>query len=200
VHIGDSTSDGLMSTAYLPDPTKRIDAQYGRVEIRSVNIQISGGTSVLETIKRGEKNAQDVTRSILATGYNGCWMIALGTNDTADVYVGSVLSRAGRISAMMRLIGPNQPVVWTTVRSLKTSGPYAEANMELWNQALRDACGQFPNMRVFDWASVAAPEWFISDGIHFTSAGYAQRSRLLADSVAHAFPQGRAPSPSCFVQ
>ena len=200
VHIGDSTSDGLVSAAYLPDPSKRIDAQYARVGIRSMNIQISGGTSILETIKKGEKNAQDVASSILATGYHGCWVMALGTNDTADVYVGSVLNRAGRIAKMMQLIGPGQPVVWTTVRSLKTSGPYAEANMELWNQALLDACPQFPNMRVYDWASVVQPQWFISDGIHFTSAGYAQRSRLIADSVAHAFPNGKAPSVSCVVQ
>jgi lysophospholipase L1-like esterase len=43
-------------------------------------------------------------------------------------------------------------------------------------------------MRIFDWASVAQPSWFISDGIHYTSAGYAQRAQQIAEAVAKAFP------------
>jgi lysophospholipase L1-like esterase len=30
--------------------------------------------------------------------------------------------------------------------------------------------------------------WFIDDGIHYTSYGYAQRARLIADALAAAFP------------
>ena len=44
-------------------------------------------------------------------------MLALGTNDTADVYVGSPVSLATRIKEMMSLIG-NQPVMWVNVKSL----------------------------------------------------------------------------------
>jgi lysophospholipase L1-like esterase len=43
-------------------------------------------------------------------------------------------------------------------------------------------------MRVFDWASMVNDSWFISDGVHFTSEGYAERARLSADSLVHAFP------------
>ena len=43
-------------------------------------------------------------------------------------------------------------------------------------------------MRVYDWAAVAKPRWFISDGIHYTSAGYTARSRLIARALAAAFP------------
>jgi lysophospholipase L1-like esterase len=32
--------------------------------------------------------------------------------------------------------------------------------------------------------------WFIEDGIHFTSPGYAARSQLIASALAHAFPAG----------
>jgi lysophospholipase L1-like esterase len=60
--------------------------------------------------------------------------------------------------------------------------------MELWNQALVRACASYPNMRVFDWAADAKPQWFISDGIHYTSAGYAARARLIARGLAQAFP------------
>ena len=47
-----------------------------------------------------------------------------------------------------------------------------------------------------DWASVARPGWFIPDGIHYTSAGYAERGRLIANALAEAFPQGNAGSGS----
>jgi hypothetical protein len=60
--------------------------------------------------------------------------------------------------------------------------------MELWNQALVRACAKYPNMRVYDWAAAAKPKWFISDGIHYTSPGYAARSRLIARALAAAFP------------
>jgi 2-polyprenyl-6-methoxyphenol hydroxylase-like FAD-dependent oxidoreductase len=43
-------------------------------------------------------------------------------------------------------------------------------------------------MRVYDWASVAQRRWFISDGIHYTSPGYAVRSHDIAQALAQAFP------------
>jgi hypothetical protein len=33
--------------------------------------------------------------------------------------------------------------------------------------------------------------WFIDDGIHFTSTGYAARGRLIADALLEAFPNTR---------
>jgi lysophospholipase L1-like esterase len=61
------------------------------------------------------------------------------------------------------------------------------------------ACAKYPNMRVFDWASLAKPAWFISDGIHYTSAGYEQRAVDIADGLARAFPL-HGTSPGCLVQ
>jgi hypothetical protein len=60
--------------------------------------------------------------------------------------------------------------------------------MLLWDQALIRACASYPNMRVYDWAAAAQDGWFISDGIHYTSAGYAARARLIARALAAAFP------------
>ena len=50
------------------------------------------------------------------------------------------------------------------------------------------ACASYPNMRVYDWASDVKDDWFIEDGIHFTSPGYAARAQLIAQALAHAFP------------
>ena len=89
-------------------------------------------------------------------------------------------------------------MLWVNVVSLLNSGPYSEANMQQWNAALRQACGKYPNMRIFDWASLAQPSWFISDGIHYTSAGYAQRAQQIAEAVAKAFP-AKGHSSGCVV-
>ena len=188
VHIGDSTSDGLISPDYLPDARQRIAAQYAQVGVTRLITEISGGRSIVETID-GQPNAYTVAQQLVADGYRGCWVLALGTNDTADVYVGSTVSQAARIQRMMSVIG-NQPVMWVNVRSLLTSGPYAESQMQAWNSALLQACARYPDMRVYNWAADAQSSWFIADGIHYTSAGYAARAHLIAQALAAAFPAG----------
>ena len=54
-------------------------------------------------------------------------------------------------------------------------------------------------MRVYDWASQGRDSWYISDGIHFTSAGYRERARLIAQALAVADPEKGAPPSSCLV-
>jgi hypothetical protein len=186
VHIGDSTSDGLISSAYLPDPARRIPARYAQVGVSSVHMEVVGGTSIVEEYDN-KPNAAKVAQRYRSQGYHGCWVLALGTNDTADVAVGSSVGVAARIAQMMSVIG-SQPVLWVTVKSLLSSGPYAEHNMQAWNQALYAAQARYPDMRIYDWASVAQQPWFISDEIHYTSAGYAARAELIADALAAAFP------------
>jgi hypothetical protein len=186
VHVGDSTSESLISSAYLPDPSQRLDAQYARVGVKTQYLEIEGGTSIVETIP-GTPNAYDLAKALVARGYHGCWVVALGTNDTADVYVGSNVSLAARIQRMMSVIG-NQPAMWVNVRSLVATGPYSETDMQQWDRALVQACQAYPNMRVYDWASAVQPAWFISDGIHYGTPGSAARARLIASALAEAFP------------
>jgi acyltransferase-like protein len=186
VHIGDSTSEGLISPDYEPNPANRIPARYADVGVRTSIMKIVGATSVVESLP-GTPNAYDMATQVKQSGFNGCWVLALGTNDTADVYVGSNVGRLARIQKMMSLIG-NQPVMWVEVTSLLSSGPYSEQNMELWNQALQQAQAQYPNMRIYNWPAVAQKSWFINDGIHYTTIGYAHRATAIADALAEAFP------------
>jgi hypothetical protein len=185
-HLGDSTSDGLVSPDFLPDPSQRIPAQYGRVGVSRSVMEVVGANSIVETLP-GDENGYEIAQGLVAQGYRGCWVIALGTNDTADVYVGSNVGLATRIKRMMSLIG-HEPVLWVNLKTLLSSGPYAEANMQLWDNALIAACPSYPNMRVFNWAHIANPAWFTSDGIHFTSTGSAVRAAAIADALATAFP------------
>jgi peptidoglycan/LPS O-acetylase OafA/YrhL len=186
LHIGDSTSEGLISRDYLPNKSRRIAARYADVGVQRTYTFIEGATSIVETLP-GTINAYDGGRRMIQHGFDGCWVLALGTNDTADIVVGSNVSRTARIQRMMQL-AHGEPVMWVDVKSLRATGPYAESYMQQWNEALLKACPKYPNMRIFDWASVVKNRWFISDGIHYTSAGYAARAKQIANALARAFP------------
>lgn len=202
VHIGDSTSLGLESPDYLPDPAQRISAQYARVGATTQHIDIQGGRSIYERYK-GQPNAREAAEAWLAKGADGCWVMAMGTNETANVAAGSTISVDQRIDQMMSTLG-DSPVLWVNVKSLAETGPYAADNMKNWNAALRAACDRYPNMRVYDWASEVADDWFVTDSIHFTTAGYAARARYIADGLLAAFPAsgGRAwtTSRNCLIR
>src|SRR5215212_8015846 len=124
-YIGDSTSEGMVLPSYLPKAGQRLGAQYARVGATEQYFEISGARSIVETLNAQQANGYTLARRFKAQGYEGCWVIALGTNDTADVYVGSAVGLEARIGRMMRVIG-DQPVMWVTVRSLLNSGPYSE--------------------------------------------------------------------------
>jgi peptidoglycan/LPS O-acetylase OafA/YrhL len=187
VDIGDSTSEGLDSAEYLPIESQRIPARYEEVGVREVTMQVSGARSIEERFE-GEPNAQEVADAEKAEGFKGCWVLALGTNEAANVAAGSNVGERERIDKMMAIIG-DEPVMWVNVRTLVEAGdPYSKENMEKWDEELVAACAAFPNMRVYDWAADVKDSWFIEDGIHFTSPGYAARAQLIAQALAHAFP------------
>ncbi len=186
VHIGDSTSEGLVSEEYLPNPDQLISAQYARVGATTQHLEVSGARSIYENFE-GLPNAQEVAEAWTNEGFKGCWVIAMGTNEAANVAVGSTVTYEDRIDSMMSTIG-DAPVLWVNVKSLVTSGPYSAENMEDWDKALLEACDRNPFMRIYDWASDVKDAWFIPDGIHFTTPGYAARGRLIADALLEAFP------------
>jgi hypothetical protein len=185
-HIGDSTSVGMVSAAYLPDPAQRLQARYRDIGVKHVRVDASGGRSIVEVLP-GQVNGYNVGLNWRAHGYRGCWVFALGTNDTANVSVGSNVSRMARIAQMMA-VAHGEPVLWVNTHTLLSAGPWSQANMQLWNADLLRACARYPNMRILNWAAMDRPAWHIPDGIHYTSAGYAIRARAIAQALAAAFP------------
>ncbi len=186
MHIGDSTSVGLISASYLPDKADRIDAQYARVGATDQRLEISGARSIVETLP-GQVNARDTAAKLKAEGFDGCWVFALGTTDTANVAVGSNTTRRDRIDSMMA-VADGGPVMWVKVKTLVRNGAWSNPNMELWNQELQAALARYPNLKLYDWPSVVQDPWFASDRIHYTSSGYAERARLIADALATTYP------------
>ena len=193
-HIGDSTSADLISSADLPDPAQQLPARYADVGVRHLQIDASGGRSIVETLP-GQVNGYNVARAWWDEGYRGCWVFALGTNDAANVAAGSSVGMMARIQEMMSA-AHGEPVMWVNTVTQLSSGPYAEANEQLWDNTLVRALAMYPNMRIFDWAAVAQPGWFLTDGIHYNSAGCAARAQAIADALAQAFPlYGHSRSP-----
>ena len=110
IYIGDSTSDGEALAESVPDRRLRAPAQLFRVGVRTTHMEVSGARSIYETFK-GIPNGATVAQQEVSHGYHGCWIIALGTNDAADVAAGSTLALRSRIARMMSIIG-DQPVMW----------------------------------------------------------------------------------------
>jgi lysophospholipase L1-like esterase len=176
-HIGDSL------TYYTGDA---LTAAYGAVGA-SARLDAYGGRGVLQKLPADPKTGKQAALDFRAAGFDGCWVVALGTNDTADVAAGANYTRATDIDAMMEAIDPDRRarVLWVNVFTKVSSGSYANANMVLFNQALIDATTRWPNLRVFDWATIAAggSAPYLSDGIHHTAAGYAVRNAAIAGAL-----------------
>jgi len=184
-YIGDSTSVGLIDPAYLPEG-QRIDDRLEEVGVYESQIDISGARSTVEEVN-GQPNAEAAAQAIADTGFDGCWIFAMGTNDTANVAVGSTVGTTERIDKLMAVADGN-PALWINVRTLNPGNPaYSEENMEAWDQDLLEACERYPNMRVYDWANRVKDDWFIDDGIHFTSEGYRARALAIANALPKAF-------------
>ncbi|KAA0272314.1 MAG: hypothetical protein EDQ89_08290, partial [Acidobacteria bacterium] len=192
VHVGDSTSEGLVSEQYVARPGQLISARYSRVGVETAHFEVALSRSVFES-GDGLPNAEDVAASWAEQGFDGCWVFALGTNDAANVAAGSAVGIDERVETMMSVAG-DDPVLWINLKTLNPSGVAAESGMQAWNDALEDACAKHPAMRIYDWAADARDEWFGEDGVHFTAAGNAARARLIAGALREAFPDGGDPS------
>lgn len=185
-HIGDSTSADLISSAYLPSTSQQLGARYAGVGVKHLAMDASGGRSIVEALP-GQVNGYNVASAWRSHGYQGCWVFALGTNDTANVAVGSSVGLMARIDRMMS-VAHGQPVMWVNTRTLLSTGYWANANQQLWDKTLVRALAKYPSMRIFNWSAVAQPSWFLSDGIHYNSYGCAMRAKAIAAALARAFP------------
>ncbi|HEV2244008.1 MAG TPA: hypothetical protein VGR98_23410 [Streptosporangiaceae bacterium] len=185
-HIGDSISVDLISSADIPDPAERLPARYAGVGVGHLLMDASGGRSIVEALP-GQVNGYNVAQAWWNQGYRGCWVFALGTNDTANVSVGSAVGLTGRIDEMMS-VAHGEPVLWVNTVTELSSGPWSEANEQLWDAALVSALARYPNMRILNWAAVAQPGWFLPDGIHYSPVGCAARAQAIAQGLARAFP------------
>ncbi|MDE0804089.1 MAG: acyltransferase family protein [Acidimicrobiales bacterium] len=188
VHIGGSTSLGLVSSVYIPDEDEQISAEYARIGATTQHYEIAGGRAIIESY-RDNPAALDSAQKWRDAGYRGCWVFALGTMDAANVGIGAPTTLADRIDMMME-IADGDPVLWVNVKTIAETGSWRAEVMPPWNDALMEACPEYPNMRVYDWASVVQDQWYDDDGIHQNPPGYVERAERIADELASAYPAG----------
>lgn len=190
-HLGDSTSTGMMSPNYVRDPAQRLDAQYARVGVERLELDHVGGRSLVEHSKR-QQNGVQAAAALRERGFAGCWVVALGTNDAANAAKDPTVPPPRRVERLMAVIG-EEPVLWIDAATRATAGYWAEANMLRWNEDLTATLRAYPNARLYRWSEHVRDEWYVSDGIHFTSAGYTARAAMVADALAAAFPAPAGP-------
>lgn len=116
-----------------------------------------------------------------------CWVVALGTNDSAST---SAKNWNARYESLMSVIGKD-PVIWVNVWYDSPTRPnYNKGIAQWWNTFLISKMGK--NVYVYDWATTAKSNqnWFISDGLHNTSTGARQRSFMISHYAAAVFLKG----------
>jgi hypothetical protein len=192
VHVGGSTSLGLVSSSYIPDEQDQIPAQYTAAGVTTQHYEIAGGRAIIESY-RENPDARTSAQRWRDEGYEGCWVFVLGTMDAANVSVGSPVGFAERIDDMMQ-IADGDPVLWVNVKTVKGTGPWRAENMPPWNAALLEACARHPNLRIYDWAADVQDDWFSSDGIHNNTEGYIARARNIPQALVAAFPGSGEPA------
>lgn len=167
VHLGDSTSLPIINS--LKNDYKR--AGFTNIVVDATNggsIWYPKGASGVEKVRKYKKPGT-------------CWVIALGTNDSAS---SSPQFWSQRIDSIMAVIGTD-PVMWVNVWMFSRSRPtYNVFVATAWNQLLTKKHFIFPNMVIYDWATTAKsyPNWFY-DGIHYTTEGSRQRSYWVATAA-----------------
>lgn len=180
-HIGDSLS--AYSRSSLASAYARVGAE--------AQIDAWGGRATLQKLEADPHTGKQAARGFRKAGFRGCFVVALGTNDTANVAAGAHYTRARAIDDMMNAIDPSAraPVLWVNAFTTLRSGHYSNQNMKLWNRALAEARSRWANLTVLDWAAIAATGAApFSDGIHHTPAGYEVRNRAIAEALASLRP------------
>lgn len=107
----------------------------------------------------------------------------LGTNDWENVArfrknVKRARERIGRRDLYLVTTATSNPV---------EADPAAVNRIDAF---MRRYAGNLKRVHLIDWQpeAEAHPRWFLADGVHFTSKGYAERTELIVDSVR---PGGR---------
>jgi hypothetical protein len=187
MHIGDSTGVRLWDPALMAGDANTMLARYRDVGVEVVFHDDSGGRSIVERIDSSQSNAAEVALRARESGFEGCCVIMIGTNDAANVAAGGVPGFDGRIRRLLEVIG-SEPVLWLDAVTMVDEGPYASAVMEQWNAALRAATTDLATVEILPWTEFVRPEWFAIDGVHYGEDGRIWRSAVTALRLAEVFP------------
>ena len=134
------------------------------IGVTDLQVEVSGGRSIVETLP-GQENAVTVAQRLRDAGFVGCWVIAIGTNDAANIAAGAARQADERIVAIMSVVGARPGLVdrrRIDGRDLRLLG--RTEHRCVGSRAERPTAVSYPNMRIAPWSGYVRPEWFESDG------------------------------------
>jgi lysophospholipase L1-like esterase len=137
--------------------------------------KIDGASGRRITVASDYANSGVDAATALAPDDPDVWVIALGTNDVPQ-YDGEEAYR-NEIAALLTVLPPDAPVVWVDTYLADAASRSGD-----FNQALRDTLAFRGTASVADWATVAAGDGVLRDGIHPSDEG----TQLFADVVMSA--------------
>lgn len=145
-------------------------------------LQVDSRGHVGRTIAQGRAEIDRVIASepdvmVVAFGTNDAYFLGATSGTTADR---NHAAAREQIEQVMTQISRRPCAIWVTPRSSVKNRAHSR-----WAATLADdvkAAARRHRVRVIDWEATSSgrPEWFLADGIHFTSEG----SRGFADAVA----------------
>lgn len=186
-YIGDSVSLGMVSNDASPDAPTALAQRVAAIGVAELRAEVSGGRSIVETLP-GQENAVQVATRLRSEGFSGCWVIAVGTNDAANIAAGAGRQEVDRIQSLMAVIGTD-PVLWLDAATVAEEGFWASSNMETWDAVLTSLVPSYPNLRIAAWSAVVQPQWYQPDGIHLLDEGSVARVEFVAASLIDAMPR-----------
>lgn len=193
-HVGDSTSVGMTDPAILPDEADRMVEQYKAVAgVQEVRDDSVVGRGVLEPGQGTTSGEAALQAAEAVSPAPDCYVVALGTNDAANINGGSTATAADRIAKVLAVTG-DKPVIWPTVKVSEATG-FASAAAE-FNTALSTAAVEHPTLKVLDWASTAPEDMLASDGMHYTADGTKARVTAIAEALAQLRESSPASDPA----
>jgi lysophospholipase L1-like esterase len=164
--VGDSITQGSQ---------QQLEEAFAALGLRDVVINAEQGRRMLgsNSIPSGVEGIEEV----LAEGAPpDLWVIALGTNDVANLQPPDY---PAAINELLAAIPAGAPVLWVDC--------YLDGYQDLSEQfdaALRQVLATRGNARVVDWATVAAEDGVLRDGIHPSGFGIEEFTRRVSAAVA----------------
>jgi hypothetical protein len=163
--VGDSITQGAQQD---------LEAAFSTIGQHDVTFNVEQGRRM--TASNSITSGVEGIKKVLAKGAPpDLWVIALGTNDVANY---EPQDYAAAINELLAAIPAGAPVLWVDV--------YLEHYPDLSKQfdaTLRQVLAARGNTRVVDWATVAAEDGVLRDGIHPSGFGIDEFTRRVSTAV-----------------
>ena len=164
VMVGDSITFGSMEA---------LEQGFATLDLDDVEIDAEGGRRMV--VDGLTSSGLDAVSEIAGDEPPDLWVIALGTNDVANL---EPEDYRAAIDELLAAVPSGVPVVWVDT--------YLEEFRDLsalFNVELREALAERGQSTVVDWATIASQEGVLSDGIHPSGFGIEQFTDRVVDAV-----------------